>query len=350
MSNISIPTWMDARIQPAKFTRNGRPVSTSVETFARRLANQIRAFEGKELFSAFGKTPPIDSYTGGTSRVRWRFRQKTSPHVTRICIVMRMALQNGNLGGSPVPEDASVRFELLNAANAVIGTFEHHYGGTLTTLKADDTPDTWALVTGYIDVTAGTEVHGRFTEYKTGRLISALVYEVGPDHDTDNGYLFPNVTQGAEVYADDRERLTEIVNDTWIGGAAVVENINCKDDGGAFSLLGSTPMNVIDSSSTTVSAATPGFYFDGTGKALDGAAGVMVQMWVYASTTDEAYVELKNSAGAVVGNVTFTGGTAGWHSSGPFALPASAAKYDVHAYSTSSETINLYAVSLYEVG
>lgn len=353
VTTINVSNNQYPRMQPRSLARNGRPVSTIVEEQTRRLANQILAFEGKELFSSLGILPAVSSTgTGASYRTRWAFRAKISPYVTRVAVMMRMAQQDANAsgGGGPAPTDASVSFEMFDAASSSIGVLEHHYGGTLTTLKPSDTPDTWAVVFGYIDVTPGSEVSGLFTELRQGRLISALVYEIGPALDTTNGYLAMAPPQGANIYADDRTRLTEIVNETWLGGGSHVANINCNEDGSAFTSVGSTPKNIIDATSTAISASTPGIFFDGTGKKLDGAGGVSVVMWAFGSTTDEAYVDLKDSTGAIVGNVTFTGGTAGWHSSGAFTLPASSAKYDLHAYSTTGETITLYAVSIYEDG
>lgn len=351
MTVVTIPTEQQPRIQPNNLTRNGKPVSMTAEQQLRRVANQVLAYEGKELFSAFGIVPCLDS-SPSASRTRWRFRGKVSPHVTQVQVMFRMAMQNDEATGQPAgtPSDAAVKFELFDAANAVIGTVEHHYGSQNPLLKPADTPDTWNIVFATIDVTGGDEVHGLFTELNQGRLISALVYELGPAPDTDNGYLGTGPGQGSNIYADERARLIAAANDTWLGGGAQALNLNCNDDGSAFTLVGSTPTNIIDTTSTTISAATPGIFFDGTGKGLDNAGGVLVELWAYGSTTDEAYVELKDSTGAIVGNVTFTGGTAAWHSSGPFLIPTTAAKYDVHAYSTTGETINLWTVSLYEVG
>lgn len=355
MTTVNVTTIQHPRIQPQNLARNGKPVATTVEEQARRVANQVLAYEGKELFSALGVLPALAGDGAGAARTRWIFRAKISPHVSRVAVLMRMAKQNtsGSSGGGPVPADCAAVLEMFDASDSSIGTVEHHYGGALTHLDTSDTPDTWSAVLGYLDVPPGEEVSGIFTELDHGRLISALVYEVGPDTNTGNGYLSTAPQQGANIYADDRERLVDIVNDTWLGGAAHAVNINANDDGTPWVYASSTvPKNIIDQTSTTVSASTPGFWFDGNGKDLSRTAGaVRMVMWAFASTSDEAYVYLKDSSGAVVATVTFTGaGMPGWWSSDPFTLPATSAKYDVQAESTGGETITLWAVSIYEAG
>lgn len=347
MPNINIPTFLDARIQPHKFARNRRVVSTSVERYMRRLANQIRAYEGKELFSCMASLPAIASYTGG-ARTRWRFRQKLSPHVRKVHLFMRMALQDPAAAST----DPRVTFELFNSSDISIGSYVHHFG-----LNAvgdhTDTPDTWTYVHKTIDVgSAGIELYGTFTEHDRARLISALVYEEAPEHTKAGGYIIGTPAQGANIYAADREVLASFVNAMWLGGGAVVLNLNCNDDGSAFNYVEvGAGVNVIDQTSTAVSASSPGFFFDGTGKALEQNAGeVPVTMWVFgqASTDGDAFVKVYDSGGSVVGQVGIDSAEA-WHSTS-FTLPATEAKYDIHASTATGEEINVKAISIYEDG
>jgi hypothetical protein len=348
MPAINIPTWLDARIQPNKYARNGRVVSTSVEHYARRLANQFRAYEGRELFSVLAKLPGIGN--GNSSpRDRWRFRSKTSALSSRVRVVMRLALQDAPHATAPDPR---VVFELTDGTFATLGTITHHYGLGPAGGHVDGTLDEFAVVTGYVDVPGGTEVIGTFTEYDRANLISALVYDERPSPTKANGYVYPAATQGSNIYSADRQRLVAIVN-SWPDVGSHVWNFNANDAGTPYTFVGGggAPKNVVDQSSTTPSASTPGFFFDGTGKALRHQSGdVPVTIWVYgeASASNGGQVDVLDSGGSTVGSVTISN-SLDWYSA-TFTLPDSSAKYDVVASGTFGTTVSVYAVSIYEDG
>jgi len=110
--------------------------------------------------------------------------------------------------------------------------------------------------------------------------------------------------------------------------------------------------NLIDNTSTTVSASTPGVQLDLRYRTTlsRAALGVPVRFWAYASSTvasDTGYVQILDSAGAAKLTVPITGTTAQWYATEGY-LPATDAKYDAHYGGNTLGTLNVYAFTVHE--
>lgn len=110
--------------------------------------------------------------------------------------------------------------------------------------------------------------------------------------------------------------------------------------------------NIIDDTSTTVSANTPGVYLDLRYRTTLARAslGVPVRLWVYASSTvanDTGTVQILDSASAPQLTVPITGTTAKWYATDGY-LPAADAKYDAVYGGNTLGTLSVLAFSLHE--
>jgi len=110
--------------------------------------------------------------------------------------------------------------------------------------------------------------------------------------------------------------------------------------------------NLIDDTSTTVSAATPGAELDLRYRTtLTRAAwGVPVRFWVYAASSvanDTGVVQILDSAGSAKLTIPITGTTARWYVTDGY-LPATDAKYDPHRGGNTTGTLDVYAFTVLE--
>jgi len=112
--------------------------------------------------------------------------------------------------------------------------------------------------------------------------------------------------------------------------------------------------NLIDDTSTTVSASTPGAELDlRQHTTLSRAAlGVPVRLWVFAESTvanDTGAVIIVDDAGATKLAVPITGTTAKWYAVDGW-LPATDAKYDAHYGGNTLGTLKVYQFTLEPFG
>lgn len=108
-------------------------------------------------------------------------------------------------------------------------------------------------------------------------------------------------------------------------------------------------VNIIDQTSATVTANTPGKTLDLTNWATLGRTGVPVVLWVYASaatSSDTGQVILYDSSSVAQVTVNINSG-AGWYSA-TGTLPATLGKYDVH-FGNATSTLTIKDFSLLPV-
>lgn len=341
---IVIPTVQLRRTQPNQYAQNGKLVRTPVEEYMRLEADQLRAFRGREQFCSPGQCRLVASSVATTPRNRWRYFSHTGPYTTKVRVRMRIARMQNTSASTP-----HCRFTLADGSGSTIGTFEAFYGAGATT-GGDSTPDTWGFFEGEIPVSPDIDVQGLFDDRNYGRLVHALVWEEAAEPDTANGYLGYAPAFGSNIYDDERERLVTFVNAAWRrGGAQVLNFCHDLDATEAFSRSSATDINLIDETSTTISAATPGFTLDMTGKDLyQQGAVVPCVLAIYGSATagSAAKVKIKDSGGSTLATVFLTT-SAGWRTT-TVNLPASSAKYDLHFSSNGTATGTLHAVSVFE--
>lgn len=338
MTTVPVDPQFARMLQPNFLCRNGQVVGVHTENAMRRHTNQIMAYRGKTFFSSPGGLGSIPA-SAGASRDRFLFRGYTSNTARRLVVHVIMASQ-----GAPVPlSDSYVLFtETISG-----GTLEFHYNS----ISAADVPSDLTYMTGTLDIDAGTDIACKFTDINEARLVSALVYEELADPDTTNGLMMP-IGAGSNVLDSHRQQLATNLKSIWEAQGSQVWNWSADTSATAFTNSTTTAKNLIDSSVTTVSAASPGATVDLTGKATrrQESTGVPVKIWVYASaTTTSGAVRLVNSSGSTLYSISITAGSAAWYST-TGVLPASSAKYDLHGVAGAAGTITVYAVSIYELG
>lgn len=344
MSVVFVSPMFGSMIQPAQVTRNGLVVTPGAERAMRDDANKIIAYRTKELFSHVGQVAAIRPGTSGSTD-RWRFRSHTGPYAVRLHVHVLMA-PDSNGGVHPV-SDARATFQALDTTGTLIGSaLTFHYGGQSSTTT--ETPNEWQEFYDVVTVPADTDIQGLFTDVERGRLVSACVYEESATPDTANGY-FPPVSAGANIYGADRQNLATFTHNMWTRGGAQLLNFTADDQTVPRTIAVNTSTNLVDGTTTTVTAASPGVRLDLTGHNTLSQATVPVVLWVYGKDTTNANgrLDVRNSAGVSVLSVSSFSTVAGWLTA-TGTLPTAADKYDL-TFQTAVGTLSIGAVSIYEL-
>lgn len=331
-------------IQITRWIRNGKHPNALLESMLGEAMNQAAMFRTKQPFSwstisGAGGTP---ASAGAGSRNRWRFAFHTGPYTQAVNVIVMMQSQNTGLDS-----DAYAQLDLTNAAGTTSETF--HYGNS-PYASATYGIDAMAMVQKIVLVTPDTDYTGLFTDVDNGRIFSACVFELASLTQNFNGYLPQNFTAMGPIFSQYRENLATVGRNLWRRGAAHVLNFTSDVDANAPGTAGVTPLNILDTTVSTIDPTTPGFTIDMTGKArLSQSTGVPVVMRVFAnSAVGTGSVFFKNSAGATLMSIadTWTPGQSWQTVTGM--LPAGVDKYDIQLAGDASFVFTVYAVSIYE--
>jgi hypothetical protein len=335
---ISIET--PAPLQPARYVRNGLVPHAQFESHLTTSLNFAAASRPKELFRYYGNVSDILDSGGGSTRSRWRFAAHTSPQLRQLRVTMLLARQTA----SDVNE-ASAKLYITDAGGSTTYSVGQFWFGTGPHVSGD-VPSGWGWGEVVMtDVPPDTDIFGRFEDVEAGRLISAMVVEECLPVIPGNGYMLPpQVAVKAPIYDKRYQGELTLARDTWRRGAAHL--LNWTADTTAQTTSSGSPTNIVDGVSTTVSAATPGYYLDLRYCGTRTRSDVPVVMAVYASVgpTLTGTVTLVDSGGSTVLSRSVTSTTPAWVTvSGT--LPSSLDKYDLQF---SCANMSVYAVSLYQ--
>ncbi len=350
-------------IQRGRYTRNGQAPDIALINSLNEQTNQGVLYRAGEVFRCVGNSagllPPSSV---SATRARWRFSFHTGKYTHSLLAMVCLIPQDSNPGNNTYAR-LDISTSATYATTASTAKFFHgaSQGGTAAV------PAGWdALkpIVMYLDVDPDTDYYGIFYDIDSGRLMSATVIELTSMTEHFSGYLPQHIPVGGDVLDVYRENLVTLQYNLWRRGGATVMNWTVDGDdvsapygSGPIATTSSTQTNIVDTSSTTVTAATPGWTFDMTGKERlsQSATGVPCRLEVFGkldAAGADGNVYLKDSAGATVTSIVgqWTSSTATWKSV-TFNLPASAAKYDIHfSRSTGGRTFTMYAANIYEYG
>lgn len=335
-------------LQPMRHARNGLIPSCVEETEATGSLNFAAHVRGK---NAITWAVPIASIpTGvGSTRTRWRGAFHTSPTHRRLRVMLYMAHADttGGGGGGSNPSATITATDATEGVTYGSNTFSY---GTLLGSPVD-TPDRFGggeIILG--GCPADSHVYLRIDDVNGGRLIAISVCEENLKLISGNGYVLPaGVSVSSPILDARRETRFELATQLWKRGAAQLWNWSRDLMSSPFTNATGTFTNVIDGTSTAVSAATPGATLDLRYCRTRGLSTVPVKFYVRAKMSagsDTGEVSLMNSAGSPVLTLSINGSTESWYS-GTVNLPATETKYDIHAANPdASETLSVYASSL----
>jgi hypothetical protein len=149
--------------------------------------------------------------------------------------------------------------------------------------------------------------------------------------------------RGGPILDISRQNIAEGLSAKWGHGATALITWN-ESDGGLSLTSSTTYTNALDSSSTSVTAATPGWTLDATRHNTVAQAAVPVVFRVYASS-DGGKARLASSGGTLL-EITGINAPGWWEVAG--SIPAAATKMDLQIARTTGISMGIHAASLFE--
>lgn len=348
-----------APIQIDRWFRNGLHPDANAINMLGEHANAATLFRSKQVFSAVA---PFDeslvSKSSSADRTRWRCAFHTSPYHSSLLVIA--AMLPGTQNSLFATETTSSRLDIYSnpTETTLAGTLDVVYG--VHPRQCDGTPNKFSdlrIAMNYIEgLNVDSDYFLKVTDVNYGRIQSICIIELNSLTDNNGGYPSQNNSAFSTVTAANRENIATIARNMWRRGCWPI--LNWTNDDPTGSVLGppaapATATNLIDNSSTTISASTPGFVIDMTNKdRLSQSSGVPCIMWVCAfnsspgpPATGDVY--LKSAAGSTIASVSggWTG-TPKWQWT-TFNMPAIADKYDLQ-FADSNTGLKVVAVSIYQ--
>ena len=351
--NPNVPLTLQRAMQTSQWIRNGRYPDANLYANWVQQVNQTFALRTKEAFRWATPIANLPSSPGtGAPVPRWRFAYQSSPFAYAMWF-------RGVLGPSTSHVGSDCRSILTLSEDptyaSTVGTATIHFGNNANLSGATDTPAFFgSFLTPLVDtdgqiIQLSTSVphYGKFEDDDDGRLLAASVFEVALAPDTANGYIEDGsaLTYGAPILDATRQNIATYLPQVWTYGGA--QSWNWTVETTAITRVSSTtPLNVIDTTSTAVSAATPGATLDLRNRSTIRRTTVPMAFKAYGSNPSaNGVVVLKDSTGTILATIAVTA-TDGWDEK-TVDLPATLAKYDIQFASGAASTTTLYAVSLY---
>jgi hypothetical protein len=340
-------------IEWRKFALNGYPASAQFQNKLNEAANQAVTLMPRQLFFVAGRNSGVVSSTP-SERARYRFAFRTGPYHHQLLAFVTMQPPGVAYGG--YASYARLKIFSDTAEATAVATVDFYYGPNPGGVDYVCTGWNYAkTVTLPVDgLSANTNYYACFYDELGVRIQTATVIELQSMTQSNSGYLPQSITNDSEVVSTYRANVAAIQKATWKSCGATLLNWTVDDGTVPLTTTSATATNVIDNSSTTISASTPGFTWDLTGSDRISQGGVIpCVMNVFASFSSAALngaVYLKDSSGATVTSITgaWSSGTGAHWESVAFDLPASADKYDLmFARPSSPGTFSLHSVSIY---
>lgn len=328
------------RLHDMTWCKNGdAPNGQWVTTLLNKLLLAERQ-EQKELFSAHGSASWPSS---GSTRTRWRFEARTGTGAARFGVTALIAPATSKSGSAP-----TVTMYALDVA-----------AGTTTTLTfLLGTSDPFAAFAPIGDCFFGTKTMDclpskryqfYFEEADLARLVAVVVYELPPTTPA----LYPLLGVGSPIYSAHRTRLLGGATDAWNNNGSVLFHWCVDLDASPRTNNTTTARNLIDDTSTAVSASTPGFIPPLSNARTLMQTGASVVVAVYGTPpAGGGTVTIKDDTGTTLITVTLTaGGALGWYTATGVLPAVDGEKYDIHFVKTSGGgNISVGAVSIYQYG
>jgi hypothetical protein len=303
----------------------------------------VARFRQKVIASHYGQVVDIADSAGLGPTARMRFAGHTDPFCFELRLRLGIARANYTPPEFPTghPTNCRVAIEVVGSLS---GTKTVYYnvgvsgGGT-----SDDVPNEWAWPMVRVPVDPSEDVDITISVENECRIFAACCWCHGVP--ADDQYLLGgiNAVRGGPILSTSREIIAEGLSEKWARGATALITWN-ETDGGLTTTASTTYTNALDGSSTSVTAATPGWTIDATRHNTVAQTTVPVLFRCYVSS-DGGKIRLASSSGTVI---EITGiNTVGWVEVAG-SIPAGVTKMDLQIARTTGISMGVYAASLFE--
>lgn len=353
-----VPTLPTSKAEPPpiqvdRWFRNNRHPDAGVMNQMCGGVNGAMLFRTKEVFgmgTVLGQASglPVSS-TAGT-RARFRFAFHLSPYSHALFCRAIMYPQS-----SGYTSDAYAKLTIFSdtAEATAVASAEFHYGNnplqssTVTGWQHLKVVDKW--IEG---LTANTTYYARVDDVDYGLIQSLAVGDLQSMTENYSGYLPQNFSSETQILDEYRSNLVAPLKTMWTRGGAKVLNWSVDAQASPHTNATQTLTNIVDSSSTTYSAAIPGFTLDMTGKARLSQSGVPCKIFAYldSTSTNNGQLIFRNEAGTTSAAVDYlaVANTPQWFST-TVTMPDALDKwYLMSKQTTAAATVKVHAVSIIE--
>lgn len=276
-------------------------------------------------------------YSGTTTISRFRFRSGYGAKIARVVMI----LGRDNTGGVAASPSAKV-----TVGGTDVGPF--YYGQSA--VATDDEPSNLSVFSGTISITPATVYECSVTAVDYARVMGVSVHEIGESTVDETTNYFSSWRPGANtpIYDAPIGRILEGLSKTWRQNGGTVAHWG-RINGAARTRSAASALNLIDGTSTTPSASTPGWTLDMRYRNSQRRTTVPIEFSVYGSVAGggSGTVSIVDSSGTAMATATISSGTAQWFTA-TGTLPATVAKYDLVVTGDGANTTSVYAVSLAE--
>jgi hypothetical protein len=338
VSSLVVPKSLPRLLHERRFARNGQYPAANFYARVANDLNHLNLYRKKEVFQL---ARPMGSFGAGAAGTvtRWRFRCHTGHATGQLHFKMGMALaETSGL-------DPYVEWDVTEAGGLTVTTPEIHYG--FTALAKSDIPNEWSWPSVSVAVDPDTTYECALKVVDYARPFACSVWEVPInaddtiDHYTRKGYA---ATQ--PILDSDRGDILPATTALWKKNATSL--LHWTRDTASITRSSATHVNILDGTSTAVSASTPGYTIDTSLHQTAGRATVPVVFAVHGSTSGglAGKVRLRSASGDVVAIATISN-VSQWHTVTAL-IPAASVKADLQFACDGVNTLTVNAVSLYE--
>jgi hypothetical protein len=344
-------------IQTDRFFRNGKHPDASAMNQMNEQMNQGMVFRTKEAWSILGDlgTYGVGIFAPSQSgtRPRWRFAFHTGPF--HHALVARVVMYPSDTPTS-TPGYSTVKIYSDATETTLVSTTEFWYG-----TRHWPSPDSgWPyhkVIDKFIEgLSADTDYYVVIADVDFARIQSMAVGDLQSMSDY-NGYLPVNFTEQTQILDTDIENLVSAMPSLWKRGGAKVFNWTTNIQSSPATNNTATFKNVLDGTSTAVSASTPGWTLDMRYKNRLSQTTVPCKFFVCGSWLNGGSVS-GGEVKLVDSTIVTVGGGTGWNSTTPkwlsttFNMPANLDKYDlmskIGVAGTQIGTLSIYAAVVIE--
>lgn len=344
-------------IQIDKHLRNGFHPNAQMWNLLLEATNQAALYRTREVFRSPGRLGEV-TFGGGVlpasaagTNAKWRFAFRTSAYGKALMAFVNMH----PMATSGHTNNTYAQLKIFSDATetTTVTTTNFYYGsGPSGTSNMYGWQYMKLIPLGVEGLSVNTDYYGVFYNVDYARIQSCSVAEFQSMTENFTGYMPQNLTNSTDIVDVYREKVATMQKNLWKTAGGLACHFVVADPASPQTIAGATPTNVVDNSSTTISAATPGFTLDMSKRdRLMQSSGVPVVLKIMAKTTSgtgKGRFYLKDSAGnTVMSKTDGLNGTATWYSITGY-LPATEDKYDLMYDNNSSGTLSCYAASLYE--
>lgn len=349
------------RLDWERWCRNGDIPDAALARLFERYQNHIMAWRRKVIFEVCGDLLGATSAIGATDAdtTYWRSRFHSGHGASEI----RFRLLCGRSRTQP-PHSPRVEIDVTEVGGGTttltinFGNFGDDY------VNVTDAPDELVEFRRGVSILADTDYTVAVRGIGGGRPVAVDCYEYAdPEVDDDRNYFIEIGPSGEfPIYDLLRQRLTEGLSQMFLANGAHLITFAGLGDGSARSITGTTWTNLIDGSSTSVSASTPGYDFDNESDGgalletllplcrLSAGNDLPITLAVFGNTSAGSTGEFRlEGSGGTACSITGITTTLQWHTTDTTLQNVdSITKVDPQLRNgTGGQTTNVYAVSVY---